>query len=200
MVAIRSILSFPRVYRTFWNVIGGPRYIRIFVKEYVRPHPGARILDIGCGPGTTVPYFPHVEYVGFDISPEYIESARRRFPHATFVCERISLYKLPQSSYFDVVLALGILHHLDDAEAHQLCEIAHHALKPGGRLLTFDGVLTRNQSHLARFFVSRDRGEFVRNEEGYVRVASRAFPKVTSIVRHDLLWIPYSHVIMECVR
>jgi cyclopropane fatty-acyl-phospholipid synthase-like methyltransferase len=200
MLAIRSLLSHPGVYRTFWNVIGGPGYIKVFVEEYVRPKPGARILDIGCGPGTTVPYFANTEYVGFDISPNYIESARRRFPQATFVCERISHYTLPQDSYFDVVLALGIIHHLDDAEAQQLCETAYRALKPGGKLVTFDGVLTDSQSRLARYLVTRDRGEHVRNEQGYIQIASRVFPNVRSTVRHDLLRIPYTHMIMECVR
>ena len=197
-LGLRSILSLPRAYGAFWNLVGGPGYIRTFVKEYVRLKPGARILDIGCGPGTVVPYLSDVEYVGFDISPQYIASARQRFPKATFVCERVSQFTLPQRSYFDVVLALGIIHHLDDAEARQLCEVAKQALKPGGRLLTFDGVFTKDQSSFARYLVSRDRGEHVRHEQAYVQIASQVFPNVRSTVRHDLLRIPYTHIIMEC--
>ena len=200
MPAIRSVLSAPRVYRLFWRAIGGPAYIRRYVEEYVRPQPGCRILDIGCGPGTVVPYFPDAEYVGFDSSPQYIEAARRQFPRFTFVCARVSEYQPPQRSYFDVALALGIVHHLDDAEARQLFQMAHDALRPGGKLVTLDGVFAPHQSAAARYLVSRDRGKFVRSEEGYVQIASRVFPSVKATVRHDLLRIPYTHIIMECVR
>ena len=41
----------------------------------------------------------------------------------------MSQYTLAERGYFDIVLAFGILHHLDDAEAVQLFRIAHDALK-----------------------------------------------------------------------
>lgn len=200
MPAVRSVLSLPRAYRLFWKAIGGPAYIKRYVEEYVRPQPGCRILDIGCGPGTVAPYFPDTEYVGFDSSPQYIEAARRQFPRLTFVCARVSEYQPPQRSYFDVALALGVVHHLDDAEARQLFQMAHDALRPGGKLVTLDGVFAPRQSAVARYLVCRDRGKFVRSEEGYVQIASRVFPAVQATVRHDLLRIPYTHLIMECVR
>jgi SAM-dependent methyltransferase len=198
MIGLRSILSFPQAYRLFWNVIGGRRYIRICVEEYIKPKPGCRLLDIGCGPGNIVPYFRDVEYVGFDMSAEYIESARKHYPQATFVCELISQYTLPNLKYFDVVLALGILHHLDDGEAHQLFEIAYQALKPGGKLVSLDGVFTNDQSPVTRYLLNHDRGRFVRNLDGYVQIASRVFPHVKPTLRYDLLRIPYTHIIMEC--
>jgi len=196
---VRSVLSLPAAYRWFWRAIGGPGYIRRYVEEYVKPWPGCRILDIGCGPGTVAPYFHDVEYVGFDSSPEYIEAARRQFPGLKFVCARVSEYR-PERGYFNVALALGVVHHLDDAEALQLFQMAHDALGPGGKLVTLDGVFAPRQSPIARFLVRHDRGQFVRNEDGYVQIASRGFPSVKATVRHDLLRIPYTHIIMECVR
>lgn len=196
---VRSVLSLPVAYRWFWKAIGGHGYIKRYVEEYVRPQPGCRILDIGCGPGTVVPYFHDVEYVGFDSSQEYIEAAQRQFPRFTFVCARVSEYQ-PQRGSFDVALALGVVHHLDDTEAQQLFQIAHDALRPEGRLVTLDGVLVPRQSAVARYLVRHDRGKFVRNEDGYVEIASRVFPRVKATVRHDLLLIPYTHIIMECVR
>src|SRR5579884_2353919 len=136
---IRSVLALPQAYQFFFNVIGAPERSRILVRDYIHPQPGDRILEIGCGPGTIVPYLPETEYVGFDLSEEYIEQARRKFPRAKFVCERVSQYTLPQRQYFDVVLALGIVHHLDDSEALQLFSISREALKPGGKLVTLDG-------------------------------------------------------------
>jgi len=197
---IRSVLALPQAYQLFWNVIGGPARSRTLVNEFIRPKVGDRILEIGCGPGTIVPYLPESEYVGFDASATYIEQARRRFPQARFVCERVSEYTLPEQSYFDSVLALGILHHLDDTESQQLFQIAHEALKPGGRLVTLDGVWTNNQSAAAKALLGRDRGEFVRAEEGYVKIASKVFDNVKATVRENMLRIPYTHIILECIR
>jgi SAM-dependent methyltransferase len=207
---IRSLLARPWAYQLFFNAIGAPERSRILVRDYIRPRPGNRILEIGCGPGTIVPFLPESEYVGFDVSAEYISQARKKFsgdssprknlPHAKFVCERVSEYSLPQRNYFDIVLALGIVHHLADSEALQLFRIAHDALKPDGKLVTLDGVWTDHQSGAARYLLSRDRGQFVRSQEKYVALAAQVFSKIKPSIRHDLLRIPYTHLIMECLR
>jgi len=201
---IRSVLARPWAYQLFFNLIGAPGRSRVLVRDYIRPRPGDRILEIGCGPGTIVPYLPESEYVGFDLSQEYIEQARKKFsakfPRTKFVCERVSQYTLPQREYFEIVLALGILHHLDDSEALQLFRISHDALKPGGKLVTLDGVWTDDQSRSARYLLARDRGQFVRAEQQYIGLASEVFSKVTPSIRHDLLRIPYTHLVLECIR
>jgi cyclopropane fatty-acyl-phospholipid synthase-like methyltransferase len=197
---IRSVLSLSSAYRSFSHLVGGPERNRILVRDYIRPKPGDRILDIGCGPGTMTPHLPDTEYVGFDASAEYIDQARRRFPEMRFVCERVSQYNLVERNYFDVVLALGILHHLDDSEALTLFQIARDAMKPGGKVVTIDGVWTDDQSHVVKYLLSRDRGRFVRSEAGYRELASQVFPNVESSIRHDLLRIPYTLIILKCAR
>lgn len=199
--SIRSVLAIPAAYQLWWNVVGGPGWANVLVSEYIRPRTGTRILEIGCGPGNIARYLTNHEYVGFDLNPKYIEAARRRFPEAKFFCERVSEFSLTDRHTFDVVLAIGILHHLDDSEAIQLFRIAHDALKAGGgKLVTFDGVFTIDQSPAARWLLGRDRGEHVRSEPEYVAIASQVFQNVRASVRHDLLRIPYSHLILECIR
>jgi len=198
--SIRSVLAIPAAYNLWWRVVGGPAWAKVLVGQYIQPRAGARILEIGCGPGTIAGYLPDSEYVGFDMSSKYIEMARKRFPHAQFVCERVSQFSLAKQQSFDAVLALGIVHHLDDQEARQLFQIAYDALKSGGKLITFDGVWTNDQSPAARWLLARDRGEHVRNEREYVNIASQVFANVKATVRHDLIRIPYSHLILECVR
>jgi SAM-dependent methyltransferase len=197
---IRSVLESPRVYQAWTTLIGIGEYSRVLVHEYIRPKPTDSILEIGCGPGTIIPYLPTSGYVGFDADPKYIKRAQKRFPNLRFVCERVSQYTLPERECFDIVLALGVLHHLDDAEAVQLFRVAYDALKPGGRLVTHDGVWTNGQSGIARYLLARDRGEFVRTEEGYVTLASQVFTTVKHSIRHDLLRIPYTHILLECTR
>jgi cyclopropane fatty-acyl-phospholipid synthase-like methyltransferase len=196
----RSILSIPSAYQLWWNLVGGPAEARVLVNEYIQPKVGARILEIGCGPGIIVSYLPPSDYLGFDLSSEYVEMARRRFPKARFVCERVSEFSLAKEQSFDVVLAIGIVHHLEDAEARQLFQIAREALKLGGKLVTMDGVWIDGQSPAARWLLARDRGQYVRSEREYVEIASQVFTNIRPSVRHDLLRIPYTHLILECIR
>jgi SAM-dependent methyltransferase len=198
--AVRSVLSRSWAYQSFWHAIGGDERNRVLLREYIRPSPGDRVLDIGCGPGTMVPYLPDTEYVGFDVSAEYIERARSRFPQARFLCQGVGEYDLLEPNYFDIVLGLGVLHHLDDSEALALFQTAHDAMKPGGRLITIDGVWTDDQSHVVKYLLSRDRGRFVRREARYRELASRVFSNIEASVRHDLLRIPYTMLILTCIR
>jgi SAM-dependent methyltransferase len=197
---LRRVLAIPAAYQLWWNVVGGPALAKVLVNGYIQPNAGARILEIGCGPGTIFGYLPQSDYLGFDLSPEYIDLARRRFPKARFVCERVSQFSLANEHSFDVVLALGIVHHLEDAEARQLFQIAYDALKPGGKLVTQDGVWTDDQSPAARWLLARDRGEHIRNERDYLGIASQVFSDIKPSIRHDLLRIPYTHLILECTR
>ncbi len=198
MLQLRSILSVPIVYTTFSWLVGGSSGRTLLVNEYIRPCCGDRVLDIGCGPGDLVAYLPSgVEYIGFDASSSYIAAAKKRFgKQATFICEQVSTANIKQS--FDIVLALGVLHHLDDAEALQLFSLAQSVLKPKGRLITLDGVYTNDQSSLARWIISKDRGQYVRTKENYVALAHQVFPNSKVSIRHNMSRIPYTHIIMEC--
>ncbi|MGA7422094.1 MAG: class I SAM-dependent methyltransferase [Candidatus Sulfotelmatobacter sp.] len=193
----RPILNLPWAYQMWGGIVGANEYRKTLAKEHIRARQSDRILDVGCGPGSMVPYLPKSEYVGFDANPDYIQQAQRRFPEAHFTCDQVNEYNLPQSEYFDIVIALGILHHLDDPEAVQLFRMARRTLKPDGRLITSDGVWLASQSKFAKFLLSRDRGRFVRQAEEYVALASTSFSSVSSAVRHDMLRIPYSHLILE---
>jgi cyclopropane fatty-acyl-phospholipid synthase-like methyltransferase len=199
---LRSVLSNPTVYRLFGQMIrktSGGR--TAFLREYVRPKTGDRLLDIGCGPGDIVQYLPEVEYVGFDSSQEYINSAQDRYgDRATFICKQVSTKTLEEQSSFDLVTAMGILHHLDEAEALQLFQLAQGALKPGGRLVTIDPCFVEKQSPVARYIISKDRGQNVRTQEAYLAIASQVFSTTAVSIRHDLLRIPYTHIILECTR
>jgi SAM-dependent methyltransferase len=196
----RPILNMPWAYRMWGSILGAHRYREALAKEHIRARQSDRILDVGCGPGSMVDYLPVSEYVGFDANPDYIEQAQRRFPRAHFTCDRVNEYNLPQSEYFDIVIALAILHHLDDPEAVQLFRMARRILKPQGRLISLDGVWVAGQPKFAKFLLSRDRGRFVRHADEYVALASTSFSNVKSTVRHDMLRIPYSHLILECRR
>jgi SAM-dependent methyltransferase len=197
-----SLLSLPKLYSLFEIAIGALAGRKRVIREIVRPRLGDRILDIGCGPGDVVGFLPkEVEYVGFDESAAYIRSARKNFGHrATFYCARVGEQTLAEQGNFDIVLAFGILHHLNDWETEHLFRLAYRGLKPGCRLYTLDGCYVPGQSPLARWLLSKDRGKNVRTQEEYVRLARTVFTDVTPVIRHDLFRVPYTLLILECRR
>ena len=197
---LSSVLSIPTGYRFFRRLVGGESSWRIYLAEYVKPVPGEKILDIGCGPADVLDYLPAVNYTGLDISPEYIRSAKERFgSRGRFLCGDVGLASLEQDQNdFDLVLATGVIHHLNDLQAARLFELARRGLRSSGRLITFDGCYVPQQSGMARWLLARDRGKFVRTREDYLRLASACFTKVEAHLRHDLLRIPYNHLIMRC--
>jgi SAM-dependent methyltransferase len=198
---IRPILDRPFFYELHNTLIGAKHRSRILVRDYVRPKQGDRILDIGCGPGNMFPYFTGCRYRGVDMNPDYIERAKARFgQQAEFSCQRVSEQTVHELGEFDIVLALALLHHLDDSEADDLFRLGYAALKPGGRMITMDGCYLPKQSRIERYLLDSDRGRFVRTEEEYLKLAHLRFSQVRPHLQPRLLRIPYTHIFMECVR
>ena len=194
-------LDFPSVFNAFTIVVGGD-VSAVFVNRYIRPEEGHKILDIGCGPADLLSHLHRVEYVGLDMNSAYIKYARKRFGNkGRFLTQRVShgVIKAISPSGFDTVLAKGVLHHLNDDEAIQLFELAHSVLKPTGRLITFDGCYVKGQSWLTRLILSKDRGKYVRAKAAYIDLASTLFKNTHVSIHHDLIRIPYTHIIMECI-
>jgi SAM-dependent methyltransferase len=195
---LKALLDNPRLYSLFRRLVGRDSARAVYAREHLRLEAGERVLDLGCGPGDILQYLPAVHYVGYDINPRYIERARRRFAgRGEFHCGAVH-EGLESGGGYDVVIAHGILHHLDDRAAGALFRVARRALRAGGRLVTFDGCFEPAQSAAARFFLSIDRGRHVRTPEGYERLARAEFDEVRTFVRRDLIRIPYTHLIMEC--
>src|SRR3546814_111974 len=195
---IRAVLSHPFVYSSFQSLMGAHAVRQKFVAEFVRPSEGMSVLDVGCGPADILAYLPELTYYGFDVSASYIAQAQRKFGRrGKFQNKQLLLADLNTLPSFDVVLALGLLHHLDDAVATELMQLVFKALKPGGRLLTIDPCLHPEQSMIARFLVNHDRGQNVRNKAGYEKLANIVFNSSRVEIRHRA-WIPYTHCFMEC--
>lgn len=196
---IRAILSHPLVYDTLQNIMGAGGMRQDLVDSFIHPRPDSRILDIGCGTAEILPFLPaDVEYWGYDISEEYIDAAKKRFgTRGHFHCGQLDQTAICQLPKFDAVLAIGVLHHLDDDIAASLFSLARDALAEGGRMITIDPCLAPGQNLIARYLILHDRGQNVRNSAGYGALANATFSKVIGTLSHRR-WIPYTHWIMEC--
>lgn len=196
----RGLLSRPGCYRLSQRLLGAPRFYRELVATHIRPRPGLRILDLGCGPAAILDYLPTtVDYLGVDLSPRYIAAALRRHPHrGRFYCLPLAQLPPAEAAGFDLVLGLGVLHHLADPQAAEFFHQAAGALNSGGRCLTVDPCLVSPQSAVARLLIGLDRGRHPRTPEQYAALAAGSFGRVSCQIRHDGLRLPYTHHIMEC--
>ena len=168
--------------------------------KFVRPQSDANVLDIGCGPADIIECLPGVSYWGFDISPAYINQAKKKYGKVGhFFCKELTAEDLEYLPRFDIALAIGVLHHLDDTDAGILLDLVHRALKPGGRLITMDACFEDGQHPLARLLISWDRGQNVRSRKGYSELVSRVFPEHQVEVRHKT-GFPYTHCFTEGTR
>ena len=100
-----------------------------------------------------------MEYYGFDPDPGYINAAIEKYRDrtgASFICGVVDESVVRSLGYFDIVVASGVLHHLDDPEAMKLAKLARAVLKEDGRLVTLDPGLVEGQSPIARFLARRE--------------------------------------------
>lgn len=196
---IYSLLKRPAIFEGLHKIVVKKSARRILADRYIAARSGDRVLDIGCGPAAMLPYLDEVEYTGFDPEPGYIQRARERHgKRGTFIEAGVQDIADRLHGKFDVAIAIGVLHHLDDREIRLLFETARKLLKPGGRLVTSDPVLRTPQNPIARLVIRLDRGRHVRSQEQYVAAAEEYFRQIRPHLRSDFMRIPYDHCILVC--
>ena len=167
--------------------------------EFLKITSGQRVLDIGCGPADILAHLPNdIDYVGFDVEPNYIATARTRYgDRGSFGVRAVCPDAAQDIGTFDLVMSLAVLHHLTDKEADTLFASAAKVLRPGGRVVTLDCAYVKGQNPIAYFLAAIDRGRHVRTPEAYTSLARRHFQNVSATILHDLIAVPYTHCILE---
>lgn len=98
------------------------------------------ILDFGCGIGHLIPHLPLniTEYLGVDSSKEMRLQAELFFPDEKFIKGNVVTAEGLESIYgspFDVTVAVSLLLHLEEEEAHKVYKNMWVWTKPGGRMI-----------------------------------------------------------------
>ena len=100
---------------------------------------GCRLLDAGCGLGGLVPYLPQeVAYTGVDLSPEFLELARLRYPTRTFVLARLDSLPFPEG-HFEVAVVRSVKKMVVDNLGRQHWEpLQHEILRVADRMVVLE--------------------------------------------------------------
>jgi cyclopropane fatty-acyl-phospholipid synthase-like methyltransferase len=120
---VKTIESYNRCVRDFVEKYMDLGKYKRFVEEFSdRLKTGAKILDLGCGPGNVAKLLmdQHREYQiwGVDLSMEMIKLAQRNVPSGHFILQDIRF--LEPARTFDAIIASFCLIHLDDDETNRL--------------------------------------------------------------------------------
>lgn len=196
---IRKVLELPIMYQTLMTVLGANKLYNYFIQEILKPKAGDSILDIGCGTGKLLEYMPEdIEYTGYDLNDEYIKQAKNKYGNrAKFYCKAVDESISHEGSQkYDKVIAFALLHHLPDQVIHNLAKSVQPILKPGGVFITLDPTYVEGQSSIAKFIISKDRGQNVKFPQGYQNLMLKVFKNVEVKVLHNQINIPYNHTVL----
>jgi SAM-dependent methyltransferase len=203
---LKRIISIPSVYNLVQLVAGARLYRARMVRDYIKPPEGCRILDIGCGTGEYVEFLDNYcskyEYFGFDAEARYVAYGERMFSDRSdihFYHRVLDENALQEFNNFDIVLAIGVMHHLDDRIVLSLLRLAKKALRPAGRLVTYDPGRFPDMNRIETFFVNHDRGRNIRFPEEYDRLISHVFPTRKMYLPY-LTYYPSRNVVFDCFK
>jgi SAM-dependent methyltransferase len=197
---LRSVLAFPWIYSLSMRLLRNEANRRWFIDEVLALRDGQKLVDIGCGPADILDCLPAVKYIGLDISERYIEAARQKYgDRGVFLAGRLAHWANDSRTRdADVVLANGVLHHVDDDEARQMLEFARAILKQDGRFVFYEPCYLIWQSKSSRYFMSRDRGRNIRTEQGWKDLAASVFPQFSTNIVTGVNRLFYVCIIGQC--
>lgn len=198
MPPLTNVLAHVPAYVALQRGIGADRLRHLCLAESgVRA--GDTVLDVGCGPAYYFDRLPQpVTYFGYDTDPTYITWARSRFgDRASFHCGAFDEEQAAGLPPVDVVLMLGLLHHLSDDDSRTLLDLAARTLAPGGRVVTVDTCFDPAQGRVSRWVSDNDRGEYVRRADQFAALAEASFEQVELTPLSRALRMPAAFAMMR---
>ena len=197
---IHTILKISSVYNAVQKLLGSKSSTKYLTDMFIQPKSGDNILDFGSGTGSLFNFLNLVDgitYTGVEPNANYISTCRvnfRNFSNASFYTGSIETVKSFDEK-FDLIIVFAVLHHLDLSSWPGIIDSLHGKLKKSGRLILMDNILHDGQSFISRTLVKLDRGQSILHEKDYRDVLIRSGHSFETIIKTDLLNLPYSHIL-----
>jgi ubiquinone/menaquinone biosynthesis C-methylase UbiE len=157
----------PGVYATRSHLLEAERFILTYLADELR---GRSLLDIGVGPGRTIPFFRAAcgRYTGIDYSANMLLPGRAVHPDVNLLlCDARSLC-FPAAS-FDAVFFCNAIDDVGHEDRLHILREAHRVLRaPGIFVFSVHNLATERQSPWALPRLSRRPGESVRALRKYL--------------------------------
>lgn len=151
---------------------------------------GMNVLDFGCGTGRIIGQVSEIvqlgdRSVGYDIKPDAIAKARRRFPELRFETNEVDKPLPEQDESFDAIFASEVIEHIHNTEF--IFTEFRRVLRPGGLLcltVPYHGLL----KDIALLVSGKFEAHYHNPYHGHIRFYSRrSLKKVLTDYHFDIL-------------
>jgi len=167
------------------------RRYQILVRKHVPQGADRRLLEIGCGIGSSRPLF-EADYTGIDVNSDYIRIARQTLDGKFHVMDASQMSFAPSS--FDDAVSIATGHHLSD---DQLASMIRKATSIASTLHIIDSILPISpQAHFKTRLFRLDRGQYVRTFAELCDIVGRnaqlQFDEILEGPLHDVCYLRVS--------
>lgn len=143
-----------------------------FIKKIIRTElvsaKYSNVIDVGCGTGVLSSLFDKKKYFGFDIDPSIIKHAKIKHPGYKFAVGNIVNFKIKKK--YDLVIVIGVLHHLDDADLTKSVQTLNSLLSDDGKIVIIEAIYPIHKWNVVGQLIRNvDKGNHIRNTSDYVR-------------------------------
>lgn len=202
---LKKLLKIPCVYYLLMNIFGAKNAALWLSERFYKVQSGAKITDIGCGPGSLLRNYMHlfpsnILYHGIDPSKDYIASAKKEFGQSANFHHGTTKTFINDSRFkdSDLILCSGVLHHIDDSQAKSLFDFVHCNLRTKtGRFLSIEPVHLMKETLLSKWMMNKDRGMYIRSEQEWKNLMKNSGLQYNTNIITGLIRIPYNHILIE---
>lgn len=128
-----------------------------------------RVLDFGCGIGSSSCIFNPKDYIGIDCDDRRISYARRLYPSYKFELLKENKMSFLDES-IDYILIMAVLHHISSSELSKYLKEFKRLLRADGKIIVMEPCFFE-RFHFSNWYMkSFDKGKYIRRKDEYFKI------------------------------